>query len=102
MCLLGQKSDAQLGHYQYRGSKLDLAAGAIVADLHVAHICFLGSLHGPHHVLLTMAKRHMMLPEGTVELRLSLTSVHFLLTMASHLAKLHIPGLVCSPQMAAS
>ena len=89
MCLLGQISDSQLGHSQDCASRLDLAAGCHCGSgLYAAlGICFLGSLHGPRHTLLTMSKRHLMLLEVSVELRLSLSSVHFLLAMASHLAK---------------
>lgn len=94
MCLLGQVSDAQLGCSQDRASGLDLAAGCHCgSDLHVAlGVCFLGSLHGPRHTLLTMSERHLMLLEVSVELRLSLSSIHFLLATASHLAKPHVPG----------
>lgn len=75
MCLLGQVSDARLGRSQGRASGLDLAAGCHCgSDLHVVlGICFLGSLHGPRHTLLTMSERHLMLLEVSAELRLSLS-----------------------------
>lgn len=67
-------------------------------------ICFLGSVRGPHHILLPMAKRHVIFPE-VLELWFSLSllpSAHFLLAMASHLAKPHILGrnaeMFCSTQ----
>ena len=94
MCLLGQVSDARLGRSQDRASGLDLAAGCHCgSDLHVVlGICFLESLHGPRHTLLTMSERHLLLLEVSVELRLSLSSIYFLLVTASHLVKPHVPG----------
>lgn len=94
MCLLGQVRDARLGRSQDRASGLDLAAGCHCgSDLRVTlGICFPGSLHGPRHTLLTMSERHLMLLEVSVELRLSLSPIHFLLATASHLAKPHVPG----------
>lgn len=106
MCLLGQVSDARLGRSQDRAFGLDLAAGCHCgSDLHVVlGICFLGSLHGPRHTLLTMSERHLMLSEVSVELRLSLSLLFIFywprqVTWPSHMS---LGRSVCSTQTAAS
>lgn len=95
MCLLGQVSDARLGCSQGCASGLDLAAGCHCgSDLHVVlGILFSGVIAWPlSHSLNNVRKTlNAFRGVGGVE-ALSLSSIHFLLATASHLAKPHVPG----------